>query len=249
MSWSSNSVDPVLDPDHVVALPALPDILVFPDDESSSSFFAISAKPRLARDETGEKQISLLIYGKRVGGTFDPTGGILSLTVSLGLRRDEEESLLVELKRYLARSSPDPSAPVPAPILLGFPWAAGTVTLSLTSNTTANGQPSLTGDNRCSFNIKLTATQAKAISAAWQNHLCDSSVRYETSVHVAPSSQSLTEFKTSQVSSRDQEQVSASATVSLTTSSSQVTPLTMNFVGSLDLTDEDLESRSSHVAM
>jgi hypothetical protein len=240
----------MLDPDHVIALPALPDILVFPDDESSSSFFAISAKPRLARDETGQKQISLISYGKRIGGTFDPTGGILSFTVSLGLRTDEQESLLAELKRYLARSSSiDPSAPAPAPILLGFPWATGAVTLSLTPNITATGQPSMTGDNRCSFNIKLDAPQAKAISAAWQNNLRDSSVCYETSVHVAPPSQSRTEFKSSRVSSRDEDWSSASATIDLTTSSFQATPLMMKFAGPLDLTDKDLESTSSQVVM
>jgi hypothetical protein len=240
----------MLDGDHVITLPALPDILVFPDDESSSSFFAISAKPRLARDETGEKQISLLIYGKRIGGTFNPTGGILSLTVSLGLWTEEEETLLAELKRYLMRSSPaDSSAPPPTPILLGFPWVAGTVTLSLTPDTTATGQPSMTGDNRCSFNIKLNAAQAKAISAAWGDHLRDSSVRYETSVHVGPPSQSRTEFKTSRVLSRDQDQSSVSMAVDLTTSSSQATPLMMKFAGPLDLTEKDLESRSSQVVM
>src|SRR4029453_84678 len=116
----------MLDPDNVITLPALPDILVFRDHESSSSFFAISAKPRLARDETGEKQISLLMYGKRSEGKFNPTGGILALSVSLGLWTDEEETLMAELKRYLIANSPaDPSVPPPTPILLGFPWVDG----------------------------------------------------------------------------------------------------------------------------
>jgi hypothetical protein len=240
----------MLDGDRVIAFPALPNILVFPDNESSSSFFAVSAKPRLARDEAGEKQISLLMYGKRSEGKFNATGGILTLSVSLGLWTDEEETLMGELKRYLISSSPaDPSAPPPTPILLGFPWEDGTVTLSLTPETTATGRPSLTGDNRCSFNIKLNTAQAKAISAAWADHLRDSSVCYETSVRVAPPSQSRTEFKASSMSSRDQDQSSVSTTIDLTTSSSQATPLMMKFAGPLDLAEKDLESSLSQVAM
>jgi hypothetical protein len=99
-----------------ISFAELRDVLVFPDDASETLFYASSAKPRLVRDDDGKPEISLLPYGKKSGGVFAPSGGVMSATVSLALTPAEEKQLNELLRKRVA-----------APEIVPVPWLDGEV--------------------------------------------------------------------------------------------------------------------------
>jgi len=64
------------------------DVLVYGDDTAKTVFYALPARPRLALDEQGRPQLSLVAYGSKGAAGFTARGGILTLTTSLQLTGD-----------------------------------------------------------------------------------------------------------------------------------------------------------------
>ena len=151
--------------------------MLFRDDSNQSAFYAVSSKPRLARAADGTPEFSLMLYGKRHSGVFEPTGGVLSFTVSLGLSAQEERAVITALTERFSASGPG----APPPKLQGIQWSSGETRLSGKSGISATSKPSLLGENRTSFSLRLNADQAKAAKAG------DLSIEvcYETQVGLA----------------------------------------------------------------
>ncbi len=237
----------MLIPGGQFTLSGLDDILIYPDDGSAESFYAVPAKPRIARRDDGAPEISLLLYGKRKGQPFDPTGGVFSLTVSIGLSKEEEGKLVALLKQRLAKSITDPTAPIPIPRLLAMHWLDGTCELLIQSKIVATERPSMFGDNRCSFSMSLSEVQARWLQQAWRDQLRDLQVRYLVTVQAAPSISTRTEFSSSETSVRSDgaNESHFAYQAEATTSSSQ--PYHLQLAGPLSIANSDLDSRASQV--
>ena len=203
-----------------ISLAELPDVLVFPDDSSDRLFYASSAKPRLARDDDGRPEINLLLYGKKTGGSFVPSGGALTATVSLALTPAEER----RLGELLPQSQIVPVA-----------WLEGEVEFRPTAGVSSTQMPSLFGDNRCSFSIRLSAEQATAVGPEWERGMPSSMVVYKLRVQAGPASFSQTRF------------TSTFDTMTFSHTATSRSPLTLELRGPLDLTSGDLQSGLSTV--
>ncbi len=158
----------MIDLPNVFKLKDLPDVLVFPDDQNPGGFYALSQHPRIAQTDDGVYQISLTLYGKRVNEAFQPMGGLMACTTSLGLTQTEQDTLSATLKQLLAQQAEVLGKP-PAPFQrLSLNWQAGEVRLRLTPQIEWKGQPALFGDNPCVFSQNLTAQDATQIKQAWE---------------------------------------------------------------------------------
>ena len=239
----------MLVPGGQFTVPGLVDVLIYPDDSSAESFYAVRARPRIARADDGTPEISLMLYGKREGNLFNPTGGLLSLTAALDLSPDEEKKVIALLKERLAQAMADPRAPIPAPRLLGIHWLSGTAELLLGSKSVATGKPSMIGDNRCSFSVRLDAGQAKDFQQAWRDQLRGLHVRYLVTVQAAPSAGTRTEFTSSESAVRRGNTVEGHSTYRVETTTSVSKPYGMELEGALDVTNSCLENRLSQVEM
>lgn len=239
----------MLVPSGQFALPGLDDILIYPDDGSTESFYAVSARPRIARMDDGTPEISLMLYGKRQGHLFNPTGGLLSLTVSVGLSQGEEKRLIALLKERLAKGMTDPRAPIPEPRLLGIRWLTGAVELLIHSKIVATEKPSMFGDNRCSFSVTLNAERAKQIQEAWRDQLRDLHVRYLVTIQAAPSASARTEFRSSESSIHYGDTTEAHSVYRIEATTSTSEPYRLELQGPLDAADISLGDRLSQVEM
>lgn len=226
----------------------LPGVLVYPDDSSPQSFYAMAAKPRVARRDDGKPDISLLVRTKKISGVTEVTGGFLTLTAVLGLTTEEEAKLMNLLARKLDQeSAPDPDQPAPKPRVLGIMWLSGNVQLFLDPNITATGMPAMFGDNRCAFSISLNADQAKAVYKAWQQGKLNLQVHYHMKAQSAPASSSRTESSSSQVAIRTGETVDLYSAISHEASVSVSVPYEVDLQGPLDLAKTDLTSSLTEV--
>ena len=206
-----------------ISFSELPDVLVFPDDASDKLFYASSARPRVARDADGKPEINLLLYGKKSGGSFVPSGGVLTATVSLALSPSEEQRLSELL-----------------PQIVPVAWLEGEVEFRPAPNISSTQMPSLFGDNRCSFSVRLSAEQAAAIGPEWERGLPNSMVVYKVRAQAGPASSSQTRF----ASTFDSTSGGSASYAHTSTSSS---PLALELRGPLDLTSADLQSGLSTV--
>lgn len=232
--------------------PDLPGVFVYPDDGSPQSFYAMAAKPRIARRDDGQPEISLMIRSKKVGagGQREIIGGLLTVTAALGLSPDEETKLIGLLTRKLAQEAPpDSDQPPPKPRLLGIMWLNGKVQLNLDPNITAEGMPSMFGDNRCAFSIGLNAEQAKAVSKAWKEGSLKLGVRYQMKAQSAPRSSSRTEASSSQVAVRTGTSFEYFSAASQGASASASAPYEVDLQGLLDLSKSDLMSSLTEVSL
>ena len=168
----------MLDPAGRLELADLPNVIVFPDQARPARFYAIPAVPRVALDAHGQPQISLLIYGKRQGAAFQPSGGQLTLTTSLELTPREQE----DLRRALAARLPNTAG---APEIVSPDWLEGTVEVELPGGVHLTGTPSMIGANQCVMMASLSADQAKALQAAWANGLPDATISYRVQTNAA----------------------------------------------------------------
>lgn len=231
--------------------PDLPAILVYPDDGSQQSFYALPARPRIARRDDGQPEISLMLRSKRGGGgQSEIIGGLLTVTAALGLSQDEEMKLIALLTRKLAQEAPpDSDEPPPKPRLLGIMWLSGKVDLTLDPKITASGMPSMFGDNRCSFSISLNADQAKAVSKAWKDGKLNLNVRYQLKAQSAPRSSSRAEASSSQVAVSTGTSFEYFSTAGQQSSVSRSAPYEVDSEGPLDLTKSDLMSNLTEVTL
>jgi hypothetical protein len=237
----------VLVPAGQFTLPGLDDILIYPDDSSPESFYAVSACPRIARTDDQTPEISLLLYGKRLNQSFEPTGGVFSLTVTIGLSKAEEKKALGLLKERLANSTVDPATPAPLPRLLSVHWLTGTCELLIGSKTVAREKPSMFGDNRCSFSISLSADQARLLQQAWHDQLRDLQVRYLVTLQAAPPTSSRAEFGSSETSVRSGEATERHFAYRAKATISTAQTYQLELTGSLSISRSELDSRSSQI--
>lgn len=234
------------------SFPDLPGVVVYPDDGSPQTFYAMPAKPRVARRDDGQPEISLMLRSKKTGaaGQREITGGLLTVTAALGLSPDEETRLISLLTHKLAQDAPpDSDQPPPKPRLLGIMWLSGKVDLNLDPNITASGMPSMFGDNRCAFSISLNADQAKAVSKAWKDGSLKLVVNYRLKAQSAPRSSSRTEASSSQVAVRTGSSFEYFSAAAAGASVSTSVPYEVDVQGSLDLAKSELMSNLTEVSL
>ena len=207
-----------------ISFAELPDVLVFPDDSSDSLFYASSAKPRVARDGDGKPEINLLLYGKKSAGSFVPSGGMLTATVSLAMTQSEEQRLDELLRQRTA-----------APQIVPVAWNEGEVEFRPVANVSSTQMPTLFGDNRCSFSVRLSPEQAAAIGPEWERGLPNSMVVYKVSAQAGPASFSQTRFTSTFDST-------AGGSTAFSHTSTSRSPLTLELRGPLDLSSGDVQS-------
>lgn len=231
--------------------PDLPGILVYPDDGSPQSFYAMAAKPRIARRDDGQPEISLMLRSKKVGGQErEVIGGLLTVTAALGLSSAEEAKLVSLLTRKLVQEAPpDSDQPPPKPRLLGIMWLSGKVQLNLDPKITAEGMPSMFGDNRCAFSLSLNSEQAKAVSKAWKEGSLKLGIHYQMKAQSAPRSSSRTEASSSQVAVRTGSSFEYFSAATQGASVSTSAPYEVDLQGPLDLTKSDLMSSLTEVSL
>jgi hypothetical protein len=238
----------MLDPTRRFTLPELPGVLVFPDDHLETGFYAIPEVPRVAVDDGGTPQISLMLYGRKKGTELEVTGGLLALTTTLRLTPAEEETLRRAMPQKLAELHPPaPDAPPPVPQRLSPEWLEAEVKVQLIPGLELQGKPSMTGTNVCSFQSKLTADQAKDLQKAWKDGLRDAKTSYRLAVRAAPragSTYEMTSQLSSQVSSFDGILREASS-LGVHSTTTQSAPLPLTLAGPLRA--EGLQDRMSTV--
>lgn len=173
----------MLNPASRFVLPGLPEVAVYADSAGASRFYALPSRPRLTLDAQGRPEIHLLLY-KRHG---EVAGGQCSLTADLALSTAERAALLTGLQARLVAAAPPrtPPASVPAAELLPVDWLEGAAALTLAEGISANGAPSLAGDNRCTFSLTLDAAQAKTLQKAWEKGLPAAFIEYKTQMQAA----------------------------------------------------------------
>jgi hypothetical protein len=169
----------MLDLNDPLALDDVPDVIVYRDAAAKTAFYALPARPRIAMDEQGTPQLSLMAYGKRTQAGFKATGGILTLTTALQLMPEETQRVRASLTKRLARDFPQPpDTPPLEPELRPIEWLKGSVELTLVPGVSLTGSPSLFGGNQCAFSANLDARQIEPLLKAWKKRLPGSSITY-----------------------------------------------------------------------
>lgn len=176
-------------------LPGLSDVWIYPDDRTESGFYAIPAHPQVAVDSQGKHEISLVLYGRGKASNFEATGGIFTLTVCLGLSSEQEKTAISLLARRQSSGG--------RPQLLSPDWQQGEVELQLDRDLTWREKPSQVGDNRCSFNVKLSAGQAKNLREAWKNGLPNSLIVYHVVLRGSAGTSTRSEYGSNRSTERD----------------------------------------------
>ncbi|MEM9904059.1 MAG: hypothetical protein AAF921_03430 [Cyanobacteria bacterium P01_D01_bin.44] len=148
---------------HPIALAEYPHLLIYPDLEDGSCYYAF-AQPHLSLiDDVAD--MTLMTYQKQ----GIATGGQLSLTTTLGLSSAEQTAVVSALTS--GKGSPPH---------LSYPdWTGGNVTVAIADILTLTGQPTLMSDNHCALSSPLTAEQAQAISNLWQSNEAWLTLHYE----------------------------------------------------------------------
>jgi hypothetical protein len=147
----------------VLKLPALPgfkDVLVFADDSSATTFYALPAVPRIRSDQDGRPMLLFLKY--RGGIPFEGEalgGGLLAFQTELSLRPAEREAVTTALSQPGGAAHGKGSVQLATPTfvdgsvdLLTFTPAAG----GLVEAIAGSAKPSLSTDLTAVFNIQLS---------------------------------------------------------------------------------------------
>ena len=220
-------------------LPGLSDVWIYPDDRTESGFYAIPAHPRVAVDSQGKPEISLVLYGRGKASDFEATGGIFTMTVCLGLSSEQGKTAISLLARRLGSTA--------RPQLLSPDWQQGEVELQLDRDLTWREKPSQVGDNRCSFNVKLSAEQAKSLREAWKKGLPNSLVIYHVMLRGSAGTSSRSEFGSKRTTERGGEYVRQEESSWQKSTSSAAQPHSMEIRGPIDLPQKELDSHLSSV--
>jgi hypothetical protein len=146
-----------------------PGVLVYPDAQDSKRFYAIAARPRVARDESGAPLINLILFGETSGGRITLSGGQFSATFDLAVTPAERAAI----ERQLQGSVMYPD------------WLDAAVTVDLGEGVSASGTPSLAGSNECVVAATLSASQAAALRDEWSRGLSRARVRYDVTLRTS----------------------------------------------------------------
>jgi hypothetical protein len=231
----------MLDTRNPIVLEDVADITVYRDDAERTAFYALPAKPRLALDDQGRPQLSLVAYGSRGPSGFKARGGILTVTTGLQLSADETERVRQSLIKWLKREFPQPDdAPPLLPELRPMDWMAGTVELQVVAGLSATGSPSLFGGNQFSYSANLDAQTVGDVLLAWERRLPDASITYRLTARAPGRSTSSTRTVTYEAVSVDDVTSHASIESNLRSASSGgMTNQELAFTGPLLPPDAD----------
>lgn len=163
-----------------ISVSSCPEVLVYPDIRDAKRFYAFAAHPRVARDDAGAPQISLMIFGKTSGGRFTASGGQFTGTFGLAVTGIERADIERELDGAIVY--PD--------------WIDSKVTVDVTDGVSVDGNASLAGANECVVSAMLTGPQADALRQAWISR--SHSMRVEYVVGIRASTQSVASSETVQ---------------------------------------------------
>jgi hypothetical protein len=233
----------MLDVNERFTIAELPGVLIYPDDGQDRGFYAIPASPRVATDDHGVPQISLVMYGRKEGAALRVRGGLLGITTTLQLTADEDKALRAALSRRLAERASGPRGAVaPAPQLLSPDWLEGDVDVRLTRELTLPGKPSLIGANQATFSKNLGAADAERLRKAWDDGLRDGWIRYRLQLR-GPRGRSTVEVR--EVTQRQRGAASTSERSSFAVEMSGAQPQTFSLTleGPLGMTRGDLARR------
>jgi hypothetical protein len=225
-------------PEKRFGLSGLPDVWFYPDDRTPSGFYAIPAHPSVAVDDQGQPQISLVLYGSRQGVDFEARGGIFTVTVCLGLSAAQAKTATSLLAHRLTQAGTAGRAQ-----LLSPDWQQGTVELELGQDLVWQEKSSLVGDNRCAFNVKLSAEQVKTLTAAWKKGLPNSSVTYHVVLRSSSGKSSQSASGSSTTTQRDGAHVRQEQSSWQRSTSSASTPYAMEIRGPLGLSQAELDAK------
>jgi hypothetical protein len=176
----------MLDVEQRFSVPEVPGVWIFPDTRDVAGFYTYPAAPRVARDDRGAPEVSLVVYGRKGGGgSFEPRGAVLTLTTTLDLSPDERDRLRAVLSRKVATQAGG-GAPSAA-TLLSADVARADVEVRLAEGVVLTGDPATSGSHRCSFNVKLDADQTRSLQAAWDRGLPDAHITYRLRLRPGPS--------------------------------------------------------------
>lgn len=159
----------MLDQAQSFTLPEWPGVVVYPDQSNAKQFYAFPLHPRVARDESGAPLIDLMVFGRKVDGRLNVSGGQCTMTVDLGLSPKEQAGLEYQLKGSVVH--PD--------------WVEGEVVVELLPGLSVSGTPSMMGTNQCTLMAGLSAAQAEQLQKAWADGLRDATIRYRVTMRAA----------------------------------------------------------------
>jgi hypothetical protein len=170
----------MLDSSLGFTVPGVEAIVVYPDDALRGGFYLVAQRPGLARGTDGEPEIELTVYGRRqANGSFQPSGGLLSLTTVLDVSASVRVQAERALAARLAADEPSDSTPAPpTPTLLAPEWIDAAVHVKVTGGAAFDGQPSLIGDNRCSISASISGDQITDLLSAWSAGLPGGTIAY-----------------------------------------------------------------------
>jgi hypothetical protein len=171
----------VIDRNGRLHVPGIPSVLVYPDDQIAGRLYSFPDCPRIALDDKQRPQMRLVLYGKQEDLQFQITGGLVTVTTSLGLYESERMRLSAALQARLKRENPGAVLTWAQMI-----WTKGQCHFSLTKDIHLTSNPSLFGDNSCVFHISLNEATARNLEQAWRNGLPGAYVRYELTAQTPP---------------------------------------------------------------
>ncbi|HEX2704549.1 MAG TPA: hypothetical protein VHM65_02230, partial [Candidatus Lustribacter sp.] len=146
-----------------ITVPGLEKVTVYRDDEDAYRFYVMPSTPRIARDDSGELLLQLMIYARNVDtlppDQLEAQRGWIAASVELRLTPEEEDKVRAYLKELINagnhlwfarffRLRLDPAEPK---ITLPPEWLSGDVALSIPTpggtSTVSTSKPSLISTN------------------------------------------------------------------------------------------------------
>jgi hypothetical protein len=249
----------MLNPASHFRVDEVPGVDVYADHAAPGRFYAIPTKPRVALDDAGRPQISLLLYGRGQGPSWQPAGGQVLLTTTLGLTADEQRRLRAALAQRLANQAiasgpggPAGRAAVPdaAGLEISSPdWQAGEVKATLVDGVELAGRPSLGSANECAMMATLAADSALRLRQAWNDGLREARIAYRLQVVASETSTLATQagglgsVDVPGLDSRWARRVAVQSTVT------SAIPYELTIEGPLGMSVEDLRQRVQMLAI
>ena len=257
---------------------ALEGILWWRDPGDVDRVFACPSAPRIARDEEGRPQLSLVVYGRKTpDGGIECQGGYAQATVELSLSEEERDAV----RRHFAQpedpkadETPDGESGEGAAIpddrhdtddeppqensfataprreirIVSPPWATATVRLELFEGVSAKGNPSLMGRNRCALQMQFNADEADQVLAAWKDGLPGAYIEYAGTLPQAMVSEDEHSIETETESVGEETKTSATQRVDIRVRTTETGTVTLTLRGSLAIDQDVLESLAQHIA-
>ncbi len=132
-------------------------VLVYPDDQLSSTYYYTSLTPRVARGTDRSYRLALMRYGQP---TPERTA-VLSVMIDLTLPETDRDEVQRQLLKRDGKSAN----------LKPIPWFSGTASIALRGGVPIDGQPSLLGNNSMLFQKELSDREFSILRTDAENGL------------------------------------------------------------------------------